>query len=136
MDCLFCNIIKGKIPSHKIYEDEETYAFLDINPCSRGHTVVVPKKHYDSFTDMPTEDAGSLFATVKMLTGMLEDAMSADGSNVGLNNKAAAGQLVPHVHVHIIPRMNGDNGGSMHSIVSVSDAGNDLEELAERLRVD
>ncbi|WP_305065217.1 HIT family protein [Methanococcoides sp.] len=101
----------------------------------RGQTVVVPKKHY-SFTDMPTEDAGALFATVKMLTGMIEDAMLADGSNVGLNNKTAAGQLVPHVHVHIIPRMDGDNGGSMHSIVAVSGAGNDLEELAEMLRVD
>lgn len=136
MDCLFCKIIKGEIPSHKIYEDEETFAFLDINPCSRGHTVVVPKKHCDSFTDMSTEDAGALFATVKMLSGMIEDALSTDGSNVGLNNKPAAGQVVPHVHVHIIPRMEDDEGGSMHSIVSVKGADDDMEDVAEILRVD
>ena len=136
MDCLFCKIINGDIPSYKIYEDDETYAFLDINPCSKGHTVVVPKKHHDNFTSMPPEDAGSLFATVKMLTGMIEEAVSATGSNVGLNNKPAAGQVVPHVHVHIIPRFDEDGGGSMHSIISSEDAGEELEELAAFMMVE
>ncbi|UGV41961.1 HIT family protein [Methanococcoides orientis] len=133
MDCLFCNIIKGDIPSYKVYEDETAYAFLDINPCSRGHTVVVPKTHYENFTDMPAEEVGTLFATVRMIARLVEDAVSADGSNIGLNNKAAAGQLVPHVHIHIIPRFEEDGGGSMHSIVSVKGAADDLEEMAELL---
>ncbi|SES62102.1 histidine triad (HIT) family protein [Methanococcoides vulcani] len=133
MECLFCNIIKGEIPSYKVYEDEVAYAFLDINPCARGHTVVVPKAHYENFTEMPAEEAGALFATVRMIARLVEDAVSADGSNIGLNNKPAAGQLVPHVHVHIIPRSEGDGGGSMHSIVSVPGAADDLEEMAELL---
>lgn len=133
MECLFCNIIKGDIPSYKVYEDEMAYAFLDINPCSRGHTVVTLKKHYENFTDMPAEDAGSLFATVKMIAKMVEETVSADGSNIGLNNKPVAGQTVPHVHVHIIPRFEGDNGGSMHSIVADPTAADDLEETAELL---
>ncbi|MEL4306235.1 HIT family protein [Methanococcoides sp. LMO-2] len=133
MECLFCNIIKGDIPSYKVYEDETAYAFLDINPCSKGHTVVVPKTHYENFTEMPAEEAAALFATVRMIARLVEDAVSADGSNIGLNNKPAAGQAVPHVHVHIIPRFEGDNGGSMHSIVHVPGAGDDLEEMAELL---
>ncbi|AKB86090.1 HIT family protein [Methanococcoides methylutens] len=133
MECLFCNIIKGDIPSYKVYEDETAYAFLDINPCSKGHTVVVPKTHYENFTEMPAEEAAGLFATVRMIARLVEDAVSADGSNIGLNNKPAAGQAVPHVHVHIIPRFEGDGGGSMHSIVSIPGAGDDLEEMAELL---
>lgn len=133
MDCLFCNIIKGEIPSYKVYEDEMTYAFLDINPCARGHTVVVPKTHYENFTDMPAEEAGALFATVRMIARLVEDAVSADGSNIGLNNRPAAGQVVPHAHVHVIPRFEEDGGGSMHSIVHVPGAADDLEEIAELL---
>ena len=115
MDCIFCKIINGEIPAKIVYEDETSIAFLDIAPCAEGHTVVIPKKHYSKFTDMNENDAGNLFASVKKIASAVEKATDADGSNIGLNNGKAAGQEVPHVHIHIIPRKAGDNGGAIQS---------------------
>ncbi len=134
MDCLFCKIIAGEIPSYRVYEDEFVYAFLDINPTSRGHTVVVPKIHFERFTEMDPEDAGHLFRSVSQVARGVEQILSVPGSNIGINNGQVAGQVVPHVHVHIIPRREGDNGGSMHSIVSAPGDISDLEELADMMR--
>ncbi len=136
MDCLFCKIINGDIPSYKIYEDSTTYAFLDINPCSEGHTVVLPKGHVESFNDMAPEEISALFITVCRINKAINKALGVDGSNIGLNVGPAAGQVVPHVHVHIIPRTKGDGGGSMHSIISAENASTDLEALARKIARD
>ncbi|MFZ2498957.1 HIT family protein [Methanosarcina sp.] len=133
-DCLFCKIITGEIPSNKIYEDEAVFAFLDIYPASEGHTLVAPKKHFNTFTEMGTEDVASLFETAKKVTIAVEKAFSAEGSNIGINNGKVAGQEVPHVHVHIIPRKKGDGGRGIKSIIWTETDNNNLEEVAEKIR--
>nr|WP_321498223.1 HIT family protein [uncultured Methanolobus sp.] len=134
MDCLFCKIVAGAIPSHKVYEDENVYAFLDIYPCSEGHTIVLPKKHFDKFTDMDEKSAGALFASVNKIAKIVSETLGLEGMNIGINNGEIAGQTVPHVHVHIIPRRAGDGEGNMHTIVELHPATDNLAELAEKLR--
>ena len=133
-DCLFCKIISGKIPSNKVYEDDAVFAFLDIYPASEGHTLVAPKKHFSKFTDMNAEDVASLFEAARKITAAVEKAFSAEGSNIGINNGEAAGQEVPHVHVHIIPRKKGDGGRGIKSIVWTEPDTTNLEEVAEKIR--
>ncbi|AFV22293.1 histidine triad (HIT) protein [Methanolobus psychrophilus R15] len=134
MDCLFCKIVSGAIPSYKIYEDDLVYAFLDIYPTSEGHTIVLPKKHFQQFTQMSEEDASSLFASVNKIAKAVEKALDVPGSNIGLNNGEVAGQSVPHVHVHIIPRRVNDEGGSMHTIVNQHPDTGNISELAEVIK--
>jgi histidine triad (HIT) family protein len=133
-DCLFCKIISGKIPSNKIYEDNDVFAFLDIYPASEGHTLVAPKRHVSSFTDMTSEDVASLFEASRKITTAVEKAFSAEGSNIGINNGKVAGQEVPHVHVHIIPRKKGDGGRGIKSIVWTEPDITNLEEIAEKIK--
>lgn len=133
-DCLFCKIISGEIPAKIVYEDDTSIAFLDIAPCTEGHTVVIPKKHYENFTDMNEKDAGNLFASVKKIASAVEKATGADGSNIGLNNGKAAGQEVPHVHIHIIPRKDGDDGGAIQSIINTNPKTDNLDILKEKIK--
>ena len=105
-DCVFCKIIQGEIPSTKVYEDENTVAFLDINPVNKGHTLVVPRSHHETIEETPEKVLSSAIAVVKKVIIALDKLN--EGTNVGINNKAAAGQLVPHVHFHVIPRNKGD----------------------------
>lgn len=133
-DCLFCKIISGEIPSKQVYEDDAVYAFLDIYPASEGHTLVAPRKHFSSFTDMGAEDVARLFEAARKITAAVEKAFSAEGSNVGVNNGEVAGQEVPHVHVHIIPRKKGDGGRGIKSIVWAEPDRTNLDEVAEKIR--
>jgi len=133
MDCLFCKIVSGEIPSHKVYEDEFVYAFLDIYPCSEGHTIVLPKKHIPRFTEMEKSDASSLFESVNRISKAVEKTLNAPGLNIGINNGEVAGQTVPHVHVHIIPRAEDDGGGSMHTIVETHPSTENIAKLADRI---
>ncbi|MFA6339120.1 MAG: HIT family protein [Candidatus Paceibacterota bacterium] len=103
-DCIFCKIIKGEIPSQKVYEDEETCAFLDIRPTNVGHTLVVPKKHTGDIFTIPEETLCSVIRTAKKICKAVKIGVNADGINIIMNNEAAAGQLVFHSHLHIIPR--------------------------------
>jgi len=105
-DCVFCKIIAGGIPAQKVYEDKNALAFLDINPTTRGHTLLVPKKHRELITEMPDKELqGFMQSFQKVMKGMLR---YGSGVNVIQNNGKAAGQLVPHVHFHLIPRKPGD----------------------------
>jgi len=117
MDCVFCKLVKGEIPSSNIYEDENNLAFLDVNPHAKGHTVVIPKEHRESFFDLGVEEVKGLWLAVKEVMGRLKEKLDPEGFNVGWNEGEEAGQVVPHLHVHIIPRYVGDGGGSMHSII-------------------
>ncbi|MCK5043284.1 MAG: HIT family protein, partial [Candidatus Aenigmarchaeota archaeon] len=94
-NCIFCKIAKREIPAKIVYEDDFTIAFLDISPCAEGHTVVIPKQHFEKFTDMEEEDAGNLFASVQKVAKAVEKALNIQASNIGLNNGKAAGQEVP-----------------------------------------
>lgn len=106
--CIFCKIIKGELPSYKVYEDERMLAFLDIHPVNAGHTLVVPKKHSKNIFDIAPEDWAAVTEVVRMLAGAIEKAVGANGINIGMNNREHAGQVVDHSHVHIIPRFKGD----------------------------
>lgn len=106
MDCLFCKIVSGSIPSSKVYEDKNCIAFLDIAPASKGHVLVVPKKHSETLADASDETITELSQTVKKVTKAL--LKENEGINVIQNNGKAAGQLVNHLHFHIIPRNSGD----------------------------
>ncbi len=108
MECIFCKIIAGKIPSAKVYEDHSIISFLDIAPANKGHILVLPKKHYETLTDTPETEVAGLFAAVKKIERALSSALGNDGYNILINNKKAAGQLVPHIHIHIIPRFADD----------------------------
>ena len=107
-DCIFCKIATGEIPSKKVYEDQKFLAFLDVNPRAVGHCLVIPKKHAVTLSDLPQEDAGSMFQIVRHLAKTILERMGAKGYNIGSNNGEVAGQAVPHLHVHIIPRYDTD----------------------------
>lgn len=130
-DCLFCKIVAGEIPNYTVYEDENVLAFLDIFPCTKGHTVVVPKKHCASLWDISTEDFMRVAAGVQTAAGKVRSAINPDAMNIGINNGAAAGQAVAHMHWHIIPRWEKDGGGSMHSIVRSHGADADPKQVAQ-----
>jgi len=106
--CLFCVVASGQIPSKKVYEDAETMAFLDINPRNKGHTLVITKKHYETLMDMPEGEAERLFGIVRKVAIAARDAVDAGGINIGQNNGKMAGQMIPHVHFHVIPRFETD----------------------------
>ncbi|TCD45657.1 HIT family protein [Streptococcus sp. X16XC17] len=103
-DCIFCQIIQGQIPASKVYEDEQVLAFLDITQVTKGHTLVVPKKHARNILDMNEETASALFAKVPAIARRLKDQLGAKGINVINNNEEAAGQTVFHTHIHLLPR--------------------------------
>ncbi len=105
-DCIFCKIIKGEIPSTKVYEDKNTVAFLDINPVAQGHLLVVPKEHAEFIEEISEKSLTEAIKVTKKLISILDQFN--EGTNIGMNNKPAAGQLVPHVHFHLIPRNKGD----------------------------
>jgi len=108
IDCVFCKMVAGQIPVTKIYEDEVILAFLDIGPISDGHTLVIPKKHFEKLHDCPDELLGGVGSRLGKIAKAVAAGMNSQGYNVLCNNGKAAGQLVGHLHFHIIPRNNGD----------------------------
>lgn len=134
--CIFCRIIRGEIPSYKIYEDEKTLAFLDISPSAPGHTLIIPKAHVTRVEDLSEEDAEALFKTLHVLVGGIQDAMEASSSTIGINNGPESGQEVPHVHIHVIPRTRGDRGRIIQGLVQSLDrpSAEEMLRIAERIR--
>jgi len=108
MDCIFCKIIKGEIPSTKVYEDENIISFLDIAPANKGHCLVMPKEHYETLIDAPEEILNYTLKVGKKIARAMSSSLGNDGFNVLINNNKSAGQLVPHMHIHVIPRFKGD----------------------------
>lgn len=106
--CIFCQIIAGEIPAEKVYEDEDILAFLDITPINAGHTLVIPKNHYENLFEIPDELLQKISLELRDLGKAIKDAVGAEGLNIGMNNKPAAGQLVMHAHFHLIPRYLSD----------------------------
>ena len=135
-NCIFCAIVEGRVPSHKVYEDEKTLAFLDIHPSALGHTLVIPKVHIARVEDLPEEDARSLFAALHKIVGRIQEATDSPSSTIGINNGRESGQEVPHVHIHVIPRSTGDRGGIIQGIAhsSVSVDQEEMSGIAERIR--
>lgn len=113
---IFERIVAREIPARVVYETDTVLAFLDANPLAPGHTLVVPKEAYERVGDVPADVAADLFSVVRELTPRVEDAVDADAVTIGVNDGEAAGQEVPHVHVHIVPRFEGDGGGPIHAV--------------------
>jgi len=132
-DCLFCKIISGAIAAEIIYENSSTKAFLDIHPCAPGHTLVVPNIHAETILDLQDQSGEGLFKAVKQATKKLKIALNPDGFTIGINHGAAAGQAIPHLHVHIIPRFKNDGGGTLHTVVN-QPATESISETANRIR--
>jgi histidine triad (HIT) family protein len=114
--CIFCKIARGELPSHKVYEDERYIAFLDINPFSRGHTLVCPKEHGETIWDMKEAEIGGLFLAASKVSRAVVEATAADGFRFVQNNGEAANQVVAHVHVHVIPVTMAHKGRTMDRI--------------------
>ena len=108
MSCIFCKIINGELPSYKVYEGEHTLAFLDINPVNPGHILVVPKKHFANLEGTDEETLCQVIKTVKKVGRSLKDNLGVAGYNISENNDPVAGQIVPHLHFHIVPRTKSD----------------------------
>lgn len=104
--CIFCNIVEGSIPSSKVYEDDDVLAILDLSQTTLGHTIVMPKKHYDNFLEMPQNEYANLMAKVQEVAKLVTFKLNANGCNILINTNAVAGQTIMHTHVHIIPRYN------------------------------
>jgi histidine triad (HIT) family protein len=132
MDCLFCKIAKGTIPAGTVYEDAHARAFLDIHPCVPGHTVVIPKVHAKDLIALPKAEIAPFFGAVQTVAEAVQKALRADGLTIGMNQGEAAGQAIPHLHVHILPRKQGDGGGSVHTVVRVAST-EPLDEMASRI---
>ena len=130
-NCIFCAIAAGEIPSFKLYEDDLVLAYLDINPFTRGHALVIPKAHSEGLLDTDEHTLGEVIARLKKVAAHLKAALPCDGFNILQNNGEAAGQTVRHLHFHIVPRYGSE------PIVFESHAGDmdELKALAERIRL-
>ena len=106
MKCAFCDIVSGARPARVVFEDEISLAFLDKRPLFPGHVLLIPKRHYGTLVEVEPDLVGPLFENVRILAGVVEHALQAEGTFVAINNKVS--QSVPHLHVHIVPRNKGD----------------------------
>ncbi len=108
-DCVFCRIVAGTAPATKVYEDDTLCAFLDIRPIARGHTLIIPKAHAAELEDLDAETGARIFrAGHRLALAMRRSTLAANGANLVMNDGKAAFQTVAHVHLHVIPRRNGD----------------------------
>ncbi|QRV16951.1 HIT family protein [Haloterrigena salifodinae] len=135
MSTIFSQIVEGEIPARVVYEDETTIAFLDANPLAPGHTLVIPKDEYERLNDVPDDVAEDLYATVHRLVPAVEESVDADASTVAFNNGEEAGQEVPHVHCHIVPRFEDDGAGPIHAMFGGQEDIDDdrLDEIADEI---
>ena len=118
-ECIFCKIIRGEIPTNKIYEDSKTIAFLDINPRNPGHTLVIPKKHHEQLFTLSDEEGTAIFSALKKVSAQVKNSMKADGISIVQNNGKAAGQVVWHAHFHVIPRFEAEGPVALEAVLGV-----------------
>ncbi len=132
-DCIFCKIVAGEIPSTRIYEDDHILAFMDISPIIHGHALVIPKSHHDPLIDTPDEVLGQCMAVAKRVAKAQIEALGADGINIHQANGASAGQVVPHLHFHVIPRYD-DDGHHWNWTHRDYDSMDEMAATGERLK--
>jgi len=131
-DCLFCKIVSGEIPSHKIGEDDKTLAFMDINPWTRGHALVIPKEHSRNIYDADPDDLAATHVAAQRLAQRMRDRLACEGINILQSSEPVAMQTVFHTHVHVIPRYS-DDGLRMPAHPQPAEH-EELAALAEELR--
>ncbi|QOV19498.1 HIT family protein [Blautia liquoris] len=132
MDCVFCKIAEGEIPSATIYEDKDFRVVLDIGPASFGHALVLPKRHYANIYELPEEIVSSAFVLAKKTAVAIKEGLHADGMNILQNNGEQAGQSVFHFHIHVIPRYQGDQVGLVWTPGNLDE--NDKKEIIQKVR--
>ncbi len=115
-ECIFCKIVEGEIPAKSVYEDDEVLAFLDVNPLTPGHTLVIPKVHVERIAERDAATAAGYFEQVPRIVDAVQAGVDADGATLAWNDGRAAGQEVPHAHLHIVPRRDGDAHGPIHAL--------------------
>jgi len=131
-DCLFCKIISKEQAAQVIYEDDAVVAVLDIFPRAIGHAVVIPKRHAETILELDSKEIGPVFDGVRKITQILKDKLHPDGFTIGINHGKVSGQAIDHLHIHIIPRFLGDQGGSIHTVVN-NPPKKSLEEIAKKI---
>jgi histidine triad (HIT) family protein len=130
--CRFCQIIAGDEPSHVVFEDERTLAFLDNRPLFHGHSLLVPRQHHETLGELPTELVGPLFENASLLSVAVPEAMGKPGSFVAINNIVS--QSVPHIHVHVVPRQPKDGLRGFFWPRTKYESEDQMREVAERVR--
>jgi histidine triad (HIT) family protein len=134
-NCIFCKIIAGEISARVIIQNEKAMALLDAFPLAAGHTLVIPKSHYAKVQQMSEQDAAAVFEIVLKLVGAVETGSQVNASTIAIHNGSDAGQEVPHVHVHIVPRKSGDGAGAIHSMFKIKPklSPQDMDSLRNRI---
>jgi len=132
MPCLFCSFARETGVALTVYADKETIAFLDIHPRSPGHTMVIPRKHRENILELSDIEIAAVFRTVRLVTDILRRALNPQGFTIGINHGTISGQVIEHLHVHIIPRFSGDQGTSLHSVVH-NPPQESVEEIHKRI---
>lgn len=130
-DCIFCKLANGVFPTNKIYEDDDFTVILDISPANLGHSLIIPKQHYDNLFELDDELAAKVLPIAKKIGAVIKEELNADGINIVQNNGIAAGQTVYHFHTHIIPRF--DNDGCQIGWPQKDADADKLTEIAEKL---
>jgi histidine triad (HIT) family protein len=132
-ECIFCKIVSGSIPAVKFYEDDEILGFMDIHPNTRGHALVIPKDHVENIYGLTAEISARLMIAVQKISVAIKNAVDADGINIVMNNESAAGQIIWHAHMHVIPRYNEDEGyiGKKHTYIA-----GEMEEIANKIKTE
>lgn len=131
-DCIFCKIAAGEIPSRKIYEDNDLIAIMDLNPTSKGHSLIIPKEHYTNIYDIDEEIAAKVMKTAKKLATKMTVALNCDGFNLLQNNGETAGQTMFHFHMHLIPRYK-DADNNMLKFTSVSFSDEEMDAIRNQI---
>lgn len=132
MDCLFCKIISKEIEAYIVYENADAVAMLDVHPRALGHTMVLPKEHAPTLLDLAADRVGPVFQAAQTVARKLKRVLECDGLTIGINQGRASGQMVDHLHIHVIPRWHGDGGGSIHAVVN-NPSRESLDVIARRL---
>lgn len=134
-NCIFCRIVDGDLPNRTVFETDRTQAFLDTNPLAPGHTLVIPKLHHERLNDLPPDLAEAVFEALYRVVPAAEAAVDAEASTVAFNNGRAAGQEIPHVHAHVVPRFPDDGGGPIHEVSGgrPSLAGTEMDDIAAEI---
>jgi len=129
-NCVFCKILKGQILAHKIYETDNVFVFLDISPYTRGHSLVIPKKHYQDIFDIPSNELQKLIIEVQKTAKLLKEKLNAEAVNIFQRNGIMAGQVVDHIHFHVVPRYTDDRVKMLPRGVY---KGNDFDKVVQLL---
>lgn len=132
-ETIFDKIVRGEIPNHTVYEDDRILAFLDVYPIAKGHTVVILKQGKPSVLDYRADDLRVLMEGVQKVMTRLKQVLSPDSFNIGINDGPQAGQSIPYLHVHIIPRWEGDGGGNIHTIIQ-NPGDESVEEISKKFK--